>query len=132
MSVRILLVDSSPKRGRLTDAIRDSGVPVCDLLVASDGTQALALLDAFSIDVVVANVDATNTDTVHLVAQIALRPDLSRVSVIVLAPNEHEVHAAVLHRMGVRACPIEPSFRALQAHLLDAARVHRPRRSPSL
>jgi CheY-like chemotaxis protein len=76
--LRVLVVDDlGLMRGLLCEAVRASDVPIDDVVDARDGIEALEILEARQVDVVITDLHMPGLDGFELVARIARRPDFA-------------------------------------------------------
>jgi two-component system chemotaxis response regulator CheY len=98
MSPNVLIVDDSAAiRKILQRVLRQSEIPLGNLLEAGDGQQALDALKANPVDLVLSNINMPNMDGLQLLAQIkacGLWPNL-RVVMITTEGNQARVMEAV-------------------------------------
>ena len=82
MATRILIVDdSNSMRGIIRSALSAGGL---DVIEATNGRDALVLLDRHSVDVIITDVNMPVMDGITLVKEIRRRPANGRTPVLVL------------------------------------------------
>lgn len=103
MSYSILTVDDSPlMRTVVARTLRLADVPVSELHEASNGREALELLRAKWIDLVLTDLNMPEMSGVELVARMAEDGLLATVPVVVLSSLGEESTLAGLSALGVR------------------------------
>jgi two-component system chemotaxis sensor kinase CheA len=97
-----LVVDDSPVvRGIVADALRVCGLQV---IVASDGEEALSLLDAApSVDIVLTDMDMPRLDGLGLVRAIRMREQNRDIPVVAISTRGSESERRVAMEAGVQA-----------------------------
>jgi len=104
MSFNILIVDDSPlARKIVARALRMCGVPLGELLEASNGKEALAQLESHWVDLVLADVNMPQMDGSALVEHMARNEMLASIPVIVISSDRTEARMDDLLQIGARA-----------------------------
>jgi len=109
MSFNILIVDDSPlARKIVARALRMCGVPLGELLEASNGKEALAQLESHWVDLVLAAVNMPQMDGSALVEHMARNEMLASIPVIVISSDRTEARMDDLLQIGARAYLTKP------------------------
>jgi len=109
MSFNILIVDDSPlARKIVARALRMCGVPLGELLEASNGKEALAQLESHWVDLVLADVNMPQMDGSALVEHMARNEMLASIPVIVISSDRTEARMDDLLQIGARAYLTKP------------------------
>jgi len=124
-SLNVLIVDDSRIMRRMVGrALALTGVDLCDVHEASDGRQALAVLRASAIDLVLADVNMPVMTGFEMVEHMAADSALSKVPVVVVSTERSEPRMQRMRELGVRAYVHKPftpeQFRAAITDALGA------------
>lgn len=95
MSLNVLVVDNSAvMRSVLIRTVRLSGLPVTQVLQATNGAEALSVLAAHDIDLALIDVDAALADGGGLIGDIQADARLNGVAIVVTTPHGVEPRLA--------------------------------------
>lgn len=109
MSYCSLVVDDSPViRKMIRRALGLSGLDLGTIHEAGHGREALAVLDAEWIDVVLTDIHMPEMNGVELVETMATDPLLARIPVLVVSTERDAERIAHLERLGVRGYLTKP------------------------
>ena len=85
MGIRVLIVDDSSTIRRIISRCLDRAeVGVTEILEASDGCEALAVLAKRAVDVVLTDINMPNMDGMQLLGEIRKRADWQSIPVLVI------------------------------------------------
>lgn len=109
MAYNILIVDDSPLlRGVIRRNLGLSGLDLGAVYEAGNGRDALAVLDANWIDLVLADLNMPEVDGFAMIDEISRTPAYQGVAVIVISTEGSGPRLEALHRQGVLACLRKP------------------------
>ena len=97
MRFRILVVDdSSTMRKIVMRSIRQAGVPVSEIMEASDGLQALEILAAGGVDMVLSDVNMPHMDGIEFIAKARELLGCEPPIVVITAEGSDRIVAAAM------------------------------------
>lgn len=103
MSYRILVVDDSPvARKVVRRALGMTGLPIGEIAEAGSGIEALAVLGASWIDLVVCDVHMPEMNGQELVETMALHESMRDIPVVIVSSDATEARRDALLRAGAR------------------------------
>ena len=110
MAYRILIVDDSTvTRLVLKKTIGMAGVPVDEILQASNGKEALAVLESRPVDVVFADLNMPEMNGMEMTRHIAAHPESSNDAVIIVVTTEAcPARIEELRQLGVKGYVHKP------------------------
>jgi len=87
----VLLVEDNPGDARLVrEALKDSSDPL-ELIVASDGQEALDMLETLRPDIILLDLNLPKVDGRDVLKSIKSTPHLRRIPVVILSTSEAEL-----------------------------------------
>ena len=113
-SARILLVDDDPIMCELAKVKLEEAA--YDVLVASDGAEAVPLLDAHDIDLVISDIDMPGMDGFELTRHIRMSAHLQEIPVIVITASDRADVAAQAFEAGATSFLDKPINWTLFSH----------------
>ena len=109
MSVNVLIVDDSPvMRTFVRRVIELSGFAVNDYLEASDGQEALGVLEREKVDVVVTDINMPNMDGEQLVQRVEQDAALRLIPVVVVSTDQTDSRVQRMLTLGARGYVKKP------------------------
>lgn len=109
MPLRVLIVDDSPMmRGFVRRVLNLSGLEIAVLSEASDGQEALDLLEREGADLVLTDINMPNMDGETFVRKMSEQGLLSTVTVIVVSTDATESRIEHLRSLGARGYLSKP------------------------
>jgi two-component system chemotaxis response regulator CheY len=103
MSYRILVVDDSPvARKVVRRALGMTGLPISDIAEAGSGIEALVVLGASWIDLVVCDVHMPEMNGQELVETMALHESMRDIPVVIISSDATDARRDALLRAGAR------------------------------
>ena len=109
MACRVLVVDDSPAmRGFIRRVLDLSGFEVSEVMEASNGIDALAILEDRPVDVVLTDINMPRMNGEELVRQLGAHQTLRRVPVLVVSGDSSEVRVRRMLEIGARGCLAKP------------------------
>ena len=109
MSFRILIVDDSrAMRSFIRRTIQLSGLEASACFEASDGLEALAVLERDSVDVILTDINMPRMNGEQLVERLAEMGLAQSVPVIVISTDSTSVRVDHLRRLGARGYLVKP------------------------
>ena len=109
--LNILIVDDSAMmRAMLKRVTQLSGVPIAQILEASNGREALAVLEAHPVDVLFTDINMPEMNGVELLRQVNQRPDWQAILRVVVSTDGSTARRVELSSLKVRCC-VEKPFR---------------------
>jgi len=109
MAFRVLVVDDSPVMRAFVRRVLDiSGLDVGAVFEASDGVEALHLLDREWVDVILTDINMPNMDGEEFVTRLTEREASARVPVIVISTDGTEARMERLRLLGVQGYLAKP------------------------
>jgi two-component system chemotaxis response regulator CheY len=126
LSHRILIVDDSPAMQAIIErVIHLCGVEVEQVLRASNGNDALALLDRQEVDLILTDINMPGSDGEDLVRRLAGQDRLRNIPVIVVSTDSTQNRMNHLLELGVKGYlgkPFTPEkLRAAIEQILEVA-----------
>lgn len=104
MSYRILVVDDSPvSRKMVCKAVAMSGLDVGEVLEASNGKEALAMVAETWVDVVLADINMPVMDGADMVAAMAKQDFMSTTPVVIISSEKGAERMDAMRALGVSA-----------------------------
>ena len=101
MAFNILIVDDSPAMRRVVRRVVDlSGVDVGKYLEAGDGLQALAVLHADWVDLVITDINMPEMDGEELLVQVKQDSMLASIPVLVCSTDQSEARIQQMTALG--------------------------------
>jgi two-component system, chemotaxis family, chemotaxis protein CheY len=105
----VLVVDDSPLiRSVIKEAVDLAGLDIAAVLEAGNGREALAVLRARPIDVVVTNLHMLELDGRQLIEEMGRDPMLERTPVVVVSSSQYEARLEELNVGSIRAKVLRP------------------------
>ncbi len=102
MPPNILIVDDSAAiRKILHRVLKQAEVPLGDIYEAGDGVQALEVLKANPVDLVLSDINMPNMDGMQLLAQIKANPQWQSIKVVMITTEGNQ--SKVLEAVGLGA-----------------------------
>lgn len=102
MPANILIVDDSTAiRKILQRVLRQAEVPLGQIHEAGDGVQALEIMKANGVDLVLSDINMPNMDGLQLLAQIKANPQWQSVQVVMVTTEGNQ--ARVMEAVGLGA-----------------------------
>jgi two-component system chemotaxis response regulator CheY len=103
MSIRVMIVDDSPAMRRFIDrTIQMSGLDVGECLQAADGRQALELLKASGVDIVLSDVNMPQMSGEEMLEVMRHDSSLRTTPVVVVSTDSTEARVSRMLRLGAR------------------------------
>lgn len=101
MPLNVLVTDDSAvMRAMIVKTLRMSGVDLGDIAHASNGVEALAVLDAQWIDLALVDINMPVMDGLELLKQISGRPYAGGLRTIVVSTEGSDPRIAAVHAFG--------------------------------
>jgi two-component system, chemotaxis family, chemotaxis protein CheY len=125
MAFRVLIVDDSPvMRAFVRRVLAISGLEADPIFEASDGQEALDLLEDQWVDVVLTDINMPNMDGEEFVTKLSERGLLSLVTVVVISTDATSSRMEHLHALGAHGYLSKPFLpEALRAEVERAMGV---------
>ncbi|RLB96511.1 MAG: response regulator [Deltaproteobacteria bacterium] len=127
MAFNVLIVDdSSSMRNIIKKIIQMSGFDVGHFLEASNGREALTILDNTWIDVIISDIHMPEMDGVAFLQAMQKKPTLSDTPVVIVTTEGRQDRIKGLLALGARACirkPFKPE--KLRDTLIDVLGIDR-------
>lgn len=128
MSFSILIVDDSKTiRSVARRAIGMSGVDVGEIFEAGNGLEALEVLGASGVDLVLCDLHMPEMSGMELVATMSEDPALQAIPIVIVSSDRSEVRIEEMKAKGVRAYLTKPSnpeaFRDVISEVLGIDKV---------
>lgn len=126
MSFRVLIVDdSSAMRAFIRRTLEASGCEVSDYLEASDGIEALELLDREWVDIILTDINMPRLNGEEFVRRLAENGITQTLPIIVISTDATTARMDHLRGLGVRGYLIKPfTPEALREKIEQALEVH--------
>jgi two-component system chemotaxis response regulator CheY len=121
MGLRVLVVDDSRlMRVLLREAVKASGIPLCDLADASDGEHALQTLRQRPFDVLITDLHMPRVDGFELIARIGSLPELASLRLVTVSSDTGPHVARRLSHLPIHAHFTKPvGFETIRRVLRD-------------
>jgi two-component system chemotaxis response regulator CheY len=120
MSYTVLIVDdSATTRCLIGRTLRIGGLNVDCIVEASDGSEALAVVRAQRVDLVLTDLNMPGFDGIALTRTLRKDPLTRDIPVVVISADPSPVHARVLADAGVRAFIRKPFTPEMLRNTLD-------------
>ena len=102
MSYHILIVDdSATTRAIIRRSIQMAEIPVASIHEAENGLQALGIVAAQHVDVVLADLHMPEMDGVELTRRLLANPDTCRIPVVIISAEPDQAKIDALKQQGV-------------------------------
>ncbi|QOV91039.1 response regulator [Humisphaera borealis] len=126
MSYTVLTVDDSPMtRAMIRKTLQMTGLPVTQLLEATNGNEGLEVAQAIRVDLLLADLNMPVMDGVEMIRRLSADPASKSVPVVVISADSDETRRAELRGMGVRGFVSKPftpeKLREIFTSILGAA-----------
>jgi two-component system chemotaxis response regulator CheY len=122
MAFNILIVDDSPAMRRVVRRVVDiSGADVGTLLEAGNGLEALALLRAEWVDLIMTDINMPSMDGEQLLLEVRKDPVLASVPVLVVSTDRSDARAKQMMTLGANGYlskPFLPAELSTEIHRL--------------
>jgi len=122
MAFNILIVDDSPAMRRVVKRVVDlSGVDVGNYLEAGDGLQALTVLRAEWVDLVLTDINMPEMDGEELLLEVRKDENLKSIPVLVVSTDQTEARIAQMLALGADGYiskPFAPAALSEELHRL--------------
>jgi two-component system chemotaxis response regulator CheY len=122
MAFNILIVDDSPAMRRVVRRVVDlSGVDVGNYLEAGDGVQALAVLRAEWVDLILSDINMPEMDGEELLLEVRKDETLKSIPVLVVSTDQTEARIAQMLALGADGYiskPFAPAALSEELHRL--------------
>jgi two-component system chemotaxis response regulator CheY len=109
MSTHLLVVDDSPAmRKMITRVIEMSGFDIASLAQASDGAEALEILRAKPVDLVLTDINMPIMTGEELLREMAGNGMLKRIPVVVVSTDATDARMHQMMELGARGYVVKP------------------------
>lgn len=109
MSTHLLVVDDSPAmRKMITRVIEMSGFDIASLAQASDGVEALEILRAKPVDLVLTDINMPIMTGEELLREMAGNGMLKRIPVVVVSTDATDARMRQMMELGARGYVVKP------------------------
>lgn len=127
MAYNVLIVDDSASmRSIIAKALRLSGVSLGEVHMASDGLEALAVLDEQWVDIVLADLNMPNMGGIELVERLQHSGFTARIPVVVISTEARQDVIQALLTMGAAAFLRKPFAPEQLGTLIESVLAHEP------
>lgn len=109
MSLRVLVVDDSPAmRMLLKKILSQSGLPIENILEASDGVEGLIKLRDHSINLILSDINMPNMDGEEFVRQVKADKALREIPVLMITTDNSTARVLRLRQLGAQGYICKP------------------------
>ncbi len=109
MAFRVLVIDDSPAmRGMIRRVIQVSGLDAGEIFEASDGQEALDLLEREWVDVILTDINMPRMDGEEFVRRMAASGLTQSIPIVVISTDATQVRREHLQALGVRGYLVKP------------------------
>jgi two-component system, chemotaxis family, chemotaxis protein CheY len=109
MAFRVLVIDDSPAmRGMIRRVIQVSGLDAGEIFEASDGQEALDLLEREWVDVILTDINMPRMDGEEFVRRMAASGLTESIPIVVISTDATQVRREHLQALGVRGYLVKP------------------------
>ncbi len=109
MSLRVLVVDDSPAmRGLLKKILNQSGLPIENILDASDGVEGLIRLRDNPINLILSDINMPNMDGEEFVRQVKADKALREIPVLMITTDNSTARVLRLRQLGAQGYICKP------------------------
>ncbi|HEY3743941.1 MAG TPA: response regulator [Bryobacteraceae bacterium] len=109
MSLRVLVVDDSPAmRVLLKKILGLSGLPIENILDASDGVEGLTRLRSHPINLILTDINMPNMDGEEFVRQVKADKNLREIPVIMITTDNSTARVLRLRQLGAQGYLCKP------------------------
>ncbi len=103
MSLNVMIVDDSAvMRAMIARVLRLSGLPIEEVHEASNGQEALDILDRKWIDLALVDINMPVMDGVELITRIRKTPRIADLQIIVVTTESSSARISMLEKSGAR------------------------------
>jgi two-component system chemotaxis response regulator CheY len=109
MALDVLIIDDSAAiRKILVRVLAQTDLVIGDVLEAADGAQALAILEARKVGLVLSDINMPNMDGIQFLTSVRARPEWSAIPIIMITTEGSQARVMEAVQLGARGYVRKP------------------------